>query len=182
MALINKPSYSELMENGPIDIAISPQTISIGAILEHVRRGDVDVLVTSPEQLARPDVLDSLAAGEPSLLAIDEVHCVCDWGPDFRPDYLRIGELRRALGIPLAAFTATADEETREEIVQKLFGGREPLLTPMVVDHKAPEFWHDTIAQSDWREVIDRFLQHAEYDDTLFPPTPAPGATFAFPR
>ena len=61
-------------------------------------------------------------------------------------------------------------------------GGREPLLTPMVVDHKAPEFWHDTIAQSDWREVIDRFLQHAEYDDTLFPPTPGPGATFAFPR
>ncbi len=57
-------------------------------------------------------------------------------------------------------------------------GGREPLLTPMVVDHKAPEFWHDTIAHSDWREMIDRFLQHAEYDNTLFPPTPGPGATF----
>jgi trk system potassium uptake protein TrkA len=41
MALINKPSYAELMENGPIDIAIPPQTITIGAILEHVRRGDV---------------------------------------------------------------------------------------------------------------------------------------------
>ncbi|PIL32383.1 hypothetical protein GSI_05629 [Ganoderma sinense ZZ0214-1] len=57
-------------------------------------------------------------------------------------------------------------------------GGREPLLTPMVVDHRAPEFWHDAVAQSDWREVVDRFLQHAEYDDSLFPPTPAPGATF----
>jgi trk system potassium uptake protein TrkA len=41
MALINKPSYAELMEGGPIDIAISPQTITIGALLEHVRRGDV---------------------------------------------------------------------------------------------------------------------------------------------
>ena len=41
MALINKPSYAELMEGGPIDIAISPQTVTIGALLEHVRRGDV---------------------------------------------------------------------------------------------------------------------------------------------
>ncbi|KAI1792150.1 hypothetical protein LXA43DRAFT_362813 [Ganoderma leucocontextum] len=57
-------------------------------------------------------------------------------------------------------------------------GGMEPLLTPMVVDHKSPEFWHDAVAQSDWREMIDRFLQHAEYDDSLFPPTPGPGATF----
>ena len=48
------------------------------------------------------------------------------WGHDFRPDYLRIGELRRALGVPLAAFTATADAETRGEIIEKLFDGQEP--------------------------------------------------------
>ncbi len=61
-----------------------------------------------------------------SLIAVDEAHCVSQWGHDFRPDYLRIGELRRALGVPLAAFTATADAETRDEIVARLFEGRRP--------------------------------------------------------
>ncbi|HBV54341.1 MAG TPA: ATP-dependent DNA helicase RecQ, partial [Rhodobacteraceae bacterium] len=51
---------------------------------------------------------------------------VSQWGHDFRPDYLRIGELRTALDVPLAAFTATADAETQEEIVQKLFGNQRP--------------------------------------------------------
>jgi ATP-dependent DNA helicase RecQ len=58
-----------------------------------------------------------------SPIAVDEAHCVSQWGHDFRPDYLRIGELRRALGVPLAAFTATADAETRAEIVDRLFDG-----------------------------------------------------------
>jgi rhodanese-related sulfurtransferase len=57
---------------------------------------------------------------------VDEAHCVSQWGHDFRPDYLRIGELRRTLNVPLAAFTATADEETRAEIVTRLFDGVAP--------------------------------------------------------
>ena len=57
---------------------------------------------------------------------MDEAHCVSQWGHDFRPDYLRIGELRRSLRVPLAAFTATADEETRAEIVTRLFDGEAP--------------------------------------------------------
>jgi ATP-dependent DNA helicase RecQ len=61
-----------------------------------------------------------------SLIAVDEAHCVSQWGHDFRPDYLRLGALRRALDVPLAAFTATADAETREEIVQRLFDGAAP--------------------------------------------------------
>ncbi len=60
------------------------------------------------------------------LIAVDEAHCVSQWGHDFRPDYLRIGELRRHLDVPLAAFTATADTETQAEIVQKLFDGQPP--------------------------------------------------------
>ena len=57
---------------------------------------------------------------------MDEAHCVSQWGHDFRPDYLRIGALREALGVPLAAFTATADAETRDEIVARLFAGAPP--------------------------------------------------------
>jgi ATP-dependent DNA helicase RecQ len=60
------------------------------------------------------------------MIAVDEAHCVSAWGHDFRPDYLRIGELRRMLDVPLAAFTATADAETQVEIVQKLFDGTPP--------------------------------------------------------
>ena len=60
------------------------------------------------------------------MIAVDEAHCVSQWGHDFRPDYLRIGDLRRTLNVPLAAFTATADEETRAEIVTRLFDGQAP--------------------------------------------------------
>ena len=61
--------------------------------------------------------------GRLGRFVIDEAHCVSQWGHDFRPDYLRIGELRRALGVQTTAFTATADAETREEIVERLFAG-----------------------------------------------------------
>jgi ATP-dependent DNA helicase RecQ len=60
------------------------------------------------------------------MIAVDEAQCVSQWGHDFRPDYLRIGELRTALDVPLAAFTATADAETQEEIIRKLFNGEKP--------------------------------------------------------
>ncbi|GAA4892900.1 RecQ family ATP-dependent DNA helicase [Actinomycetospora straminea] len=90
-------------------------------VLDAFEAGDLDVLVTSPEQLARPDVLDALAAGEPSLLAIDEVHCVCDWGPDFRPDYLTLAVARRRLGHPrVLGLTATASVPARQEILELL--------------------------------------------------------------
>ncbi|MCL4165052.1 UNVERIFIED_CONTAM: hypothetical protein GTU68_064975, partial [Idotea baltica] len=56
----------------------------------------------------------------------DEAHCVSQWGHDFRPDYLRIGALRDDLDVPLAAFTATADEETRTEIISRLFAKSPP--------------------------------------------------------
>ncbi|MDD7965556.1 RecQ family ATP-dependent DNA helicase [Actinomycetospora lemnae] len=92
-----------------------------GEVLRAFADGELDVLVTSPEQLARPDVLDELATGEPSLLAIDEVHCVCDWGPDFRPDYLTLAVARRRLGRPrVLGLTATASVPARQEILELL--------------------------------------------------------------
>jgi ATP-dependent DNA helicase RecQ len=90
-------------------------------VLDAFGQGELDVLVTSPEQLARPDVLDALAAGEPALLAVDEVHCVCDWGPDFRPDYLTLAVARRRLGHPrILGLTATASVPARQEILELL--------------------------------------------------------------
>ena len=88
--------------------------------------GRLKLLYMAPERLASGGTLALLRRINTSLIAVDEAHCVSQWGHDFRPDYLRIGELRRALNVPLAAFTATADEETRAEIVTRLFDGRPP--------------------------------------------------------
>ncbi len=98
------------------------------AVFEALHDGSLKVLYMAPERLASGGTERLLINADVSLLAVDEAHCVSQWGHDFRPDYLRIGALRRALDVPLAAFTATADEETRAEIVARLFGETEPHL------------------------------------------------------
>ncbi len=80
----------------------------------------------APERLASGGTDRLLSQAGVTMLAVDEAHCVSQWGHDFRPDYLRIGALRRALDVPLAAFTATADAETRSEIISRLFGCADP--------------------------------------------------------
>ncbi|WP_282024361.1 DNA helicase RecQ [Limimaricola cinnabarinus] len=96
------------------------------AVLAALREGRLKLLYMAPERLASGATVPLLKRAGASLIAVDEAHCVSQWGHDFRPDYLRIGDLKRQLGVPLAAFTATADAETREEIVQKLFEGQQP--------------------------------------------------------
>ncbi len=88
--------------------------------------GRLKLLYMAPERLSAGGTAVLLRRIGVSLIAVDEAHCVSQWGHDFRPDYLKIGELRRALGVPLAAFTATADAETRAEIVTRLFDGAAP--------------------------------------------------------
>ena len=96
------------------------------AVWEALEAGRLKLLYMAPERLASGGVPQMLKRAGVTLIAVDEAHCVSQWGHDFRPDYLRIGDLRRELGVPLAAFTATADAETRDEIIEKLFGGAEP--------------------------------------------------------
>ncbi|MFZ1340222.1 MAG: ATP-dependent DNA helicase RecQ, partial [Paracoccaceae bacterium] len=88
--------------------------------------GRLKLLYMAPERLGATATLPMLRRIGVTMIAVDEAHCVSQWGHDFRPDYLRIGELRRTLNVPLAAFTATADEETRAEIVTRLFDGHAP--------------------------------------------------------
>jgi ATP-dependent DNA helicase RecQ len=96
------------------------------AVFAALEEGTLKLLYIAPERLASSGTERMLRRAGVSLIAVDEAHCVSQWGHDFRPDYLRIGELRRALDVPLAAFTATADAETREEIVARLFDGVPP--------------------------------------------------------
>ncbi|EPX77426.1 ATP-dependent DNA helicase RecQ [Litoreibacter arenae DSM 19593] len=95
-------------------------------VFDALHAGTLKLLYIAPERLASTGTRDMLTRAGCTMIAVDEAHCVSQWGHDFRPDYLRIGELRRALNVPLAAFTATADAETREEIVTRLFDGVQP--------------------------------------------------------
>jgi len=93
-----------------------------GRVHAKLRAGALRLLYVAPERLARADTAALLRTAGVSLLAIDEAHCVSQWGHDFRPEYLSLGKLARDLGgVQTIALTATADAPTREEIAQKLF-------------------------------------------------------------
>src|SRR4051794_32147767 len=86
-----------------------------------VEAGALDLLYVSPEGLMQPAMLERLSRLPLALIAIDEAHCVSQWGHDFRPDYRMLGRLAEIFpGVPRLAVTATADARTREDIVAEL--------------------------------------------------------------
>jgi ATP-dependent DNA helicase RecQ len=91
------------------------------AIWRAAKAGELDLLYVSPEGLAQPHLIDRLQDLPLSLIAIDEAHCVSQWGHDFRPDYRTLGRLAEMFpGVPRIAVTATADARTRDDIVRSL--------------------------------------------------------------
>ncbi|RJE79445.1 DNA helicase RecQ [Paracoccus sp. JM45] len=97
------------------------------AVFQALQAGEMKLLYMAPERLASGGTVNLLRRANVTAIAVDEAHCVSQWGHDFRPDYLRIGDLKRALDVPLSAFTATADVETQAEIVTRLFDGQPPV-------------------------------------------------------
>ena len=89
-------------------------------VLGEAERGAVQLLLVSPERLHIPQFVATLPRLPISLLAVDEAHCISQWGHDFRPSYLRIGELRPRIRAPVLALTATATLRVREEIHSSL--------------------------------------------------------------
>jgi len=86
-----------------------------------LRMGELDLLYVAPERLLTPRCLELLEASSIALFAIDEAHCVSQWGHDFRPEYIRLSVLHeRFPQVPRMALTATADFQTRAEIVERL--------------------------------------------------------------
>ena len=91
------------------------------AVEQQLANRELDLLYIAPERLAQPGCLDWLKQQDIALFAIDEAHCVSQWGHDFRADYLALNVLHEQFpDVPRIALTATADSRTREEIIQRL--------------------------------------------------------------
>lgn len=139
------------------------------AVLEH----NADYVFLAPEQLAKDEVVERLAAAQVSLFVVDEAHCVSAWGHDFRPEYLRLADALDRLGRPpVVALTATASPPVRDEIVDNL-----RLRDPVVV---AGGFDRPNLDIAVDRHTDDAEKRRAVVDKVVSLPTP--GLVYASTR
>ncbi|MEW6270780.1 MAG: RecQ family ATP-dependent DNA helicase, partial [Thermodesulfobacteriota bacterium] len=134
-----------------------------GAALRGLRAGRIEFLFVSPEQLANEDVLARLRRAQPSLLVVDEAHCISQWGHDFRPDYLQLGKVAQRLGRPtILALTATASPRVREDVIRHL-GMREPHV--LVQGFDRPNIWLGATSHPDEAHKLDALLAYVKQAD-----------------
>jgi ATP-dependent DNA helicase RecQ len=125
--------------------------------------GRLDLLYVAPERLLTPRTLDLLGRARLALFAIDEAHCVSQWGHDFRPEYLQLHVLaERFPGVPRIALTATADERTRDEIAARL---RLADAAQFVAGFDRPNIRYRVAPRHNGREQLARFLEEEHRGD-----------------
>jgi ATP-dependent DNA helicase RecQ len=119
--------------------------------------GGLDVLYVAPERLMTPRCLDLLSRARIALFAIDEAHCVSQWGHDFRPEYLQLSVLHeRFPAVPRIALTATADPQTRAEIAERLALSEARLF---VSSFDRPNIRYTIVDKADARAQLLRFMR-----------------------
>ncbi len=128
-----------------------------------LREGALDLLYVAPERLVMPRMLELLEQSRIALFAIDEAHCVSQWGHDFRPEYLQLSLLHeRFPDVPRIALTATADLQTRVEIIQRLALGE---ARTFVSSFDRPNIRYTIVDKQDARQQLLRFIREAHAGD-----------------
>jgi ATP-dependent DNA helicase RecQ len=143
------------------------------AAMHALRSGRAEFVFLTPEQLADPMRVAEIKALKPSLVAVDEAHCISAWGHDFRPDYLQLGRAIEELGRPpIVALTATASPPVREDIVSRL-GLKNPLLVVAGLDRPNLflEAVHCPTEEHRWKRLLARIKD-----------SPPPGIVYAATR
>jgi len=121
-----------------------------------MRAGELDLVYVAPERLVTPRCLELLAKSRPALFAIDEAHCVSQWGHDFRPEYLQLSVLHeRFPAVPRIALTATADGPTRADIIERLGLGEARIFA---AGFDRPNIRYRVVPKNDARKQLWEFL------------------------
>jgi len=129
-------------------------------VWQRAAAGETRLLYMAPERLMTERMLDALSRLPITLFAIDEAHCISQWGPAFRPEYEMLRELKaRFSGVPIAAFTATADETTRKDIADKLFSGQGRIF---VSGFDRPNIYLGVEIKDQWKRQLLDFLKDRE--------------------
>ncbi len=142
----------------------STQTFDEAMQIERrVRSGDIDLLYVAPERLMTPRCLELLEAANIALFAIDEAHCVSQWGHDFRPEYIKLSVLHeRFPNVPRIALTATADQQTREEIIHRL---QLEDARQFVSSFDRPNIRYQIVEKANGRKQLLDFIESEHADD-----------------
>ena len=128
-----------------------------------LQKGELDLLYLAPERLGNDSCLELLERSKIALFAIDEAHCVSQWGHDFRPEYLRLSLLHeRFADVPRIALTATADPQTRAEILQRLALTQARVF---VANFDRPNIRYEIVDKIDARTQLLRFLRDGHEDE-----------------
>ncbi len=126
-------------------------------VMDRLNRGELDLLYMAPERLQNTATMDALQSAKISLIAIDEAHCVSQWGHDFRPDYLMLAKFKEVLpSTPMLALTATANDLTRDEIVERL-----ELQNPrrFIKGFDRPNIYYQVSLKTNPRSQLKQFLE-----------------------
>ena len=133
------------------------------AIEQKMRQGELDLVYVAPERLLTQRCLELLEVCPISLFAIDEAHCVSQWGHDFRPEYIKLSVLHeRFPSIPRIALTATADQATRAEIIKRL---QLENALQFVSSFDRPNIRYRIVEKANGRQQLLEFLQAEHADD-----------------
>ncbi len=135
----------------------SQNTVERNTVMHALENRDIDLLYVSPERFAMPAFVTLLHTVPLAFVAIDEAHCISEWGHDFRPDYLQLSEIvRRFPAVPVAAFTATATRRVEQDIIGKL-GLRQPFRVR--ASFNRPNLFYQVLPKTDPDRQLLKFVR-----------------------